>query len=64
MFVQGSNDPFGSIKEIQTTLRLIPAAHTLTVVEGAGHDLRRGRFDLRACQESTALMCGVDGAIV
>ncbi len=48
MFVHGTNDPFGSIEEIQAALRLIPAAHTLTVVDGAGHDLRRGRFDLNA----------------
>ncbi len=46
MFVQGSNDPFGSIEELQAALTLIPATHTLTVVEGAGHDLRRGKFDL------------------
>ncbi len=48
MFVQGSNDPFGSIEEIQTALTLIPAAHSLIVVDGAGHDLRRGRLDLGA----------------
>ncbi len=46
MFVQGSNDPFGSIEELQAALRLIPATHMLTVVDGAGHDLRRGKFDL------------------
>ncbi len=48
MFVHGSNDPFGSIEEVQAALMLIPAAHTLTVVDGAGHDLRRGKFDLSA----------------
>ena len=48
MFVHGASDPFGSIEEIQTATRLIPAAHTLTVVDGAVHDLRRGRFDLNA----------------
>ena len=31
MFVQGSNDPFGSIEEMQAALGLIVAAHTLTV---------------------------------
>ncbi len=51
MVVQGSNDPFGSIEELQAALTLIPAAHTLTVVEGAGHDLKRGKFDLRALTE-------------
>jgi uncharacterized protein len=46
LFVQGSNDPFGSIPEMENALRVIPAPHALTVVEGAGHDLKRGRFDL------------------
>ncbi len=48
MFVQGSNDPFSSIEEMQAALKLIVAAHTLTVINGAGHDLRRGKFDLSA----------------
>ncbi len=46
MFVHGSRDPFGSVEEMEAALKLIPAPHTLTVVEGAGHDLKRGRFDL------------------
>ena len=48
MFVQGSNDPFGSIEEMQAALKLIVATHALTVINGAGHDLRRGKFDLSA----------------
>src|SRR5208283_2334785 len=55
MFVQGSNDPFGSIEEIQTALTLIPAAHSLIVVDGAGHDLRRGRLDLGAQDQRSAI---------
>ncbi len=46
LFVQGSHDPFGSIEEMEAAVTMIPAAHKLTVVEGAGHDLKRGRFDL------------------
>lgn len=46
LFVQGSHDPFGSIDEIEAAVKIIPAPHKLIVVEGAGHDLRRGRFDL------------------
>ena len=46
MFVHGSRDLFGSVEEMEAALKLIPAPHTLTVVEGAGHDLKRGRFDL------------------
>ena len=46
MFVHGSRDPFGSIEEMEAALKLIPAPHALTVIEGAGHDLKRGRLDL------------------
>lgn len=46
MFVHGSRDLFGSIEEMEAALKLIPAPHTLTVIEGAGHDLKRGRLDL------------------
>ncbi len=47
-FIHGSKDPFGSPAEMRTALELIPAASTLLFVEGAGHDLLRGRFDLFA----------------
>ncbi len=45
LFVHGSKDSFGSISEMENALRAIPAEHALVVVEGAGHDLKRGRFD-------------------
>lgn len=38
-FVHGTRDPFGTIKEMETALKLIPAKHELVEVEGAGHDL-------------------------
>lgn len=38
-FVHGTRDPFGSIAEMQSALRLIPAAHALLEADGAGHDL-------------------------
>jgi uncharacterized protein len=44
--VHGSKDPFGSIEEMEAALTKIAAPHKLIVIEGAGHDLRRGRFDL------------------
>lgn len=46
VFVSGAADPFGSPAELQTGLSLIPAQSHLLIVEGAGHDLKRGRFDL------------------
>jgi uncharacterized protein len=46
LFVQGTADPFGSIAELRAALPLIPTTTRLIPIEGAGHDLRRGRFDL------------------
>jgi len=39
LFVQGTRDPFGSIAEMESALKLIPAKNNLLSVEGAGHDL-------------------------
>ena len=44
VFVHGTVDPFGTIPELKTAIAAIPAAHRLIPLEGAGHDLRRGRF--------------------
>jgi predicted alpha/beta-hydrolase family hydrolase len=38
-FVHGTRDPFATIAEMESALKLIPAAHALFKVEGAGHDL-------------------------
>jgi uncharacterized protein len=39
LFVHGTRDPFGSIEEIESARKLIPAQTQLLIVEGAGHDL-------------------------
>jgi uncharacterized protein len=39
LFVHGTRDPFGSIEEMETALKLIPAKTELLDVDGAGHDL-------------------------
>ena len=39
LFVHGTHDPFGSIEEMESALRLIPSKTKLLVVERAGHDL-------------------------
>ncbi len=39
LFAHGTHDPFGSIEEIESALKLIPAKTKLLVVEKAGHDL-------------------------
>jgi predicted alpha/beta-hydrolase family hydrolase len=41
LFVQGSEDPFGSLAEVSAAVKLIPAPVELLPVEGAGHDLKR-----------------------
>jgi predicted alpha/beta-hydrolase family hydrolase len=38
-FVHGTRDPFGTISEMKSALKLIPAPHALFEVDGAGHDL-------------------------
>ena len=43
LFVHGSVDPFGTLDEVETARRLIPARTELVPIEGAGHDLFRGR---------------------
>jgi predicted alpha/beta-hydrolase family hydrolase len=39
LFVDGTRDPFGTIEELDTARKLIPAKTALLTVEGAGHDL-------------------------
>jgi uncharacterized protein len=48
LFVQGTADPFGSIAELRLAVSVIPALVQVMPIEGAGHDLKRGRFDLGA----------------
>jgi predicted alpha/beta-hydrolase family hydrolase len=45
VFVHGSRDPFGSVAELRRAAAAIPRPPTIVVVEGAGHDLKRGDFD-------------------
>ena len=45
MFVHGTKDAFGSPEEMRAALRLPPAATSLVILDRAGHDLRRGKFD-------------------
>src|SRR5579864_2705968 len=46
LFVQGSADTFGTFAEIEAAIALIPAVTRLITIEGAGHDLKRGRLVL------------------
>jgi uncharacterized protein len=46
VFVHGTTDPFGSLDELRAAIAAIPGPTTILPVERAGHDLKRGRFDL------------------
>ncbi len=41
LFVHGTRDPFGTLDEMRTALKLIPARVELLPVEGGAHDLKR-----------------------
>jgi uncharacterized protein len=46
VFVHGTADPFASTEEMEAALALIPAPTKLVEIDGAGHDLAKGRFDI------------------
>jgi predicted alpha/beta-hydrolase family hydrolase len=48
VFIHGTKDPFGTPEEMRKALNLIPGRHELQLIDGAGHDLRKGAFDLEA----------------
>ena len=39
LFVHGARDPFGSIAEMESAVKLIPAKTKLLPIDGVGHDL-------------------------
>lgn len=55
LFVSGTRDAFGSVDELQTAIKLIPAATRLIPIEGAGHGLlqksNRDELPARVVQE-------------
>jgi hypothetical protein len=58
IFVQGTGDPFGSLAELRDAAALIPVAPVIVPVDGAGHDLKRGRFDLAPVLSATLRASG------
>lgn len=46
LFVHGSRDPFGTLDEMRSAIKLIPAPVELLEVEEAGHDLGRNHAAL------------------
>jgi predicted alpha/beta-hydrolase family hydrolase len=45
LFVSGTKDEFATVDEMRSALALIPAKTELQIIEGAGHDLKKGAFD-------------------
>ncbi|MBV8536387.1 MAG: alpha/beta fold hydrolase [Alphaproteobacteria bacterium] len=52
VFVHGTQDPFGTLDEMQRALAVITAPTKLIPIEGAGHDLTRGRLDWRPVMDA------------
>jgi uncharacterized protein len=48
VFVHGTSDPFGNAAEMELAVGTIPAPTLLLPIEGVGHDLKNGRFNLQA----------------
>jgi predicted alpha/beta-hydrolase family hydrolase len=47
LFIHGTKDEFGTPDEMTAALRLIPGKTDLQTIEGAGHDLKKGAFDVQ-----------------
>ena len=47
LFVRGTKDEFGTAEEMKAAIALIPAKTEIEMIEGAGHDLKKGAFDVR-----------------
>jgi predicted alpha/beta-hydrolase family hydrolase len=60
LFVHGTADPFGTMAELETAIATIPARTRIIPVEKAGHDLKRGRFDLTAVAEGLCALASLD----
>lgn len=54
VFVSGTRDSFAAIAELRQAVAAIPAAVQVIAIAGAGHDLRRGRFDLAPVVEAVS----------
>lgn len=48
LFVHGTKDPFATVEELRVALKFISSRTELVAIPGAGHDLKRGKFDIAA----------------
>jgi uncharacterized protein len=58
VFVSGTVDPFGAPAELRDAISAIPALTEMITIDGAGHDLKRGRFDLVPVVAAVSRACG------
>jgi predicted alpha/beta-hydrolase family hydrolase len=47
LLVHGTKDEFGTAEEMKSAVALIPGKTQIQMIEGAGHDLLKGVFDVR-----------------
>jgi len=59
LFVSGERDEFGTQDEMKTALKLIPAKTRLIEIPKAGHDLKKGKFDLADVASAVQEMLGL-----
>jgi hypothetical protein len=59
LFVSGERDEFGTQDEMKAALKLIPSKTRLITVPKAGHDLKRGKFDLAETVTGVREMLGL-----
>lgn len=45
VFVHGTRDPFAGVDELRVAAEALPLPATVIVIDGAGHDLKRGDFE-------------------
>jgi predicted alpha/beta-hydrolase family hydrolase len=59
LFVSGERDEFGTEEEMKAALKLIPAKTRLIEIPKAGHDLKKGKFDLAEIAAALREMLGL-----
>ena len=59
LFVSGERDQFGAPDEMTAALRLIPSKTRLIEIPKAGHDLKKGKFDLGEVVTAVREMLGL-----
>lgn len=57
VFVSGTADPFAAPDELRDAIAAIPALTEMITVDGAGHDLRQGRFALAPVTTAVKAVC-------